>query len=296
MSEGEKLPFKFLSPQSEAVPLLFNSPHSGNFYPQSFIDASRLDAHALRQSEDMFVDALLAEAPRAGAGVLTARFPRAYVDLNRAPYELEQALFADALPPHIDRHSARAAAGLGTVPRLVAENTPIYDKKLSFAEAEQRIETIYHPYHRRLADEMTRLHMNHGYAVLVDTHSMPSQATRMTAGNRQIDFVIGDRHGRSCAPQLSDWLTGFLSARGYAVARNKPYAGGFITSRYGKPGEAHHAVQIEINRGLYMDETSYKKHDGFVRLQHDFADLVEALVDLMPLLFGTNAGTQSAAE
>ncbi len=296
MSEGSPLSFEFSPPHSEAVPLLFNSPHSGNYYPQDFIDASRLDAHEIRQSEDMFVDALLANGPKIGAALMSAYYPRAYVDLNRAPYELEPALFADSLPPHIDRHSARAAAGLGTVPRLVAENTPIYNKKLNFAEAERRIEQIYHPFHRRLADEMTRLHMKHGYAVLIDSHSMPSQATKLSSGDKRIDFVIGDRHGRSCAPQLSDWLSRFLSHRGYQVARNKPYAGGFITARYGRPGEGHHAAQIEINRALYMDEASYEKHDGFARLQNDLTDLMRELVDIMPLLLGPNTGAQSAAE
>jgi N-formylglutamate amidohydrolase len=290
------LPFEFTPPQREAVPLLFNSPHSGRYYPQSFLNASRLDPHAIRQSEDMFVDDLLANAPALGAAVMAAHYPRAYVDLNRAPYELEPSLFTDSLPPHIDRHSARAAAGLGTVPRLVAENTPIYDKKLSFAEAEKRIETIYHPFHRRLADEMTRLHGAHGYAVLIDTHSMPSQATRLSADDRQVDFVIGDRFGRSCAPELSDWISNFLTARDWHVTRNKPYAGGFITSRYGKPGEGHHAVQIEINRAIYMDENGYEKHAGFAELQAQLTDMIGELLAVLPLMLDRQTGTQSAAE
>ena len=296
MQEGTPLPYEFTPPLSETVPLLFNSPHSGNYYAPEFIAASRLDPHAIRQSEDMFVDKLLADAPELGAAVMAAQHPRAYVDLNRAPYELEQALFSDTLPPHIDRHSARAATGLGTVPRLVAENTPIYDTKLLFAEAEKRIETIYHPFHRRLADEMTALHNRHGYAVLIDTHSMPSQATRVSAGDKPIDFVIGDRHGRSCAPQLSDWLASFLSVRGWSVARNKPYAGGFITSRYGKPGENHHAVQIEINRSIYMNEASYKPHAGFQKLQMQINELIGELIAAMPYLLDPTTGTQSAAE
>lgn len=290
------LPFEFKSPEREAVPLLFNSPHSGRFYPQEFLAASRLDDHAIRQSEDMFVDELLADAPHIGVAVMSAHYPRAYVDLNRAPYELEQNLFAEPLPPHIDRHSARAAAGLGTVPRLVAENTPIYDKKLDFAEAERRIETIYHPFHRRLADEMTRMHSLHGYAVLIDTHSMPSQATRLSADDPQVDFVIGDRHGRSCAPQLSDWIAAFLDARGWRVNRNKPYAGGFITSRYGKPGEGHHAVQIEINRALYMDESGYEKHAGFQELQTQLSDMTRELIELLPAMLGHQGSSRSAAE
>ena len=280
------------------APLLLTSPHSGAHYPKSFIDASRLDAHAIRQSEDMFVDALLAHAPQHGIGVLSANYPRAYVDLNRAPYELEQALFKDVLPAHIDRHSARAAAGLGTVPRLVAENTPIYDGKLLFAEAERRIETVYQPFHRKLADTLHALQTGFGYAVLLDTHSMPSQATRLSSEGRRIDFVLGDRHGRSCDARLSDWLERALTARGWQVARNKPYAGGFITDRYGRPADGTHAVQIEINRAIYMDESNYTKHAGFTRLQNDLTELVSAFAAALPtLLSDTLPGpTRSAAE
>ena len=288
-----------MGPQSGMeASLLLTSPHSGAHYPKSFIDASRLDAHAIRQSEDMFVDALLAKAPAHGIGVLSANYPRAYVDLNRAPYELEQALFKDALPAHIDRYSARAAAGLGTVPRLVAEKTPIYDGKLSFAEAERRIQNVYHPFHRKLEDTLHTLLHSFGYAVLLDTHSMPSQATRLSSKGRRIDFVLGDRYGRSCDARLSDWLERDLTARGWQVARNKPYAGGFITDRYGSPADGMHAVQIEINRAIYMDEKNYTKHAGFTRLQNDLTGLVAALATALPtLLSDTLPGhTCSAAE
>ena len=288
-----------MGPQSGMeASLLLTSPHSGAHYPKSFIDASRLDAHAIRQSEDLFVDALLAKAPAHGIGVLSANYPRAYVDLNRAPYELEQALFKDALPAHIDRYSARAAAGLGTVPRLVAEKTPIYDGKLSFAEAERRIQNVYPPFHRKLEDTLHTLLHSFGYAVLLDTHSMPSQATRLSSKGRRIDFVLGDRYGRSCDARLSDWLERDLTARGWQVARNKPYAGGFITDRYGRPADGMHAVQIEINRAIYMDEKNYTKHAGFTRLQNDLTGLVAALATALPtLLSDTLPGhTCSAAE
>jgi N-formylglutamate amidohydrolase len=280
------------------APLLLTSPHSGAHYPKSFIDASRLDAHAIRQSEDMFVDALLARAPQHGIGVLSANYPRAYVDLNRAPYELEQALFEDTLPAHIDRHSARAAAGLGTVPRLVAENTPIYDGKLSFAEAENRIENVYQPFHRKLENQLGALQKTFGYAVLLDTHSMPSQAARLSADGRRIDFVLGDRHGRSCDARLSDWLDRELSARGWTVARNKPYAGGYITDRYGRPANGMHAVQIEINRAIYMDEVNYAKHAGFGKLQDDLTALTVDFAAALPALLSDTlpSPAQSAAE
>lgn len=310
MSEHDEHAFVFTPPAAPSsnedmgphsgmkASLLLTSPHSGAHYPKSFIDASRLDAHAIRQSEDMFVDALLAKAPAHGIGVLSANYPRAYVDLNRAPYELEQALFKDALPAHIDRHSARAAAGLGTVPRLVAENTPIYDGKLSFAEAERRIQNVYHPFHRKLRDTLHTLLHSFGYAVLLDTHSMPSQATRLSSVGRRIDFVLGDRYGRSCDARLSDWLERDLTARGWQVARNKPYAGGFITDRYGRPADGMHAMQIEINRAIYMDENNYTKHAGFARLQNDLTELVASFATALPaLLSDTLPGpTRSAAE
>ena len=174
MYESAHSPF-VLSPLQTAagVPLLVTSPHSGADYPAEFLAASQLDAHDIRQSEDMYVDALYADAPTLGIVLLAARFPRAYIDLNRAPYELEQALFTDKLPDHIDTKSMRAAAGLGTVPRLVAENTPIYKAKLPFAEAERRIKAIYRPFHAMLSQRLDALYDAHGYSLLVDAHSMP---------------------------------------------------------------------------------------------------------------------------
>ena len=301
MSAQDEQAFIFTPPATDtggAGSLLLTSPHSGAYYPQSFMDASRLDAHQIRLSEDMFVDALLARVPQHGIGVLSAHYPRAYVDLNRAPYELEQALFEDALPAHIDRHSVRAAAGLGTVPRLVAENIPIYAGKLRFSEAEARIKNVYQPFHAKLETELLNMQKSNGYAVLVDTHSMPSQATRLSAEGRRIDFVLGDRHGRSCDNRLSDWLEAELSKRGWLVARNKPYAGGYITDRYGRPADGMHAVQIEINRAIYMDEDNYAKHAGFERLQNELTELVVAFAAQLPQWLDTSLPdpTRSAAE
>ncbi len=301
MIANNEQPFLFTPAASGtggAGSLLLTSPHSGSYYPQSFMDASCLDAHQIRLSEDMFVDALLARAPQHGIGVLSAHYPRAYVDLNRAPYELEQALFEDTLPAHIDRHSARAAAGLGTVPRLVAENIPIYAGRLRFSEAEARIKKIYQPFHSKLEAELNDIRKRAGYAVLLDAHSMPSQATRLSAEGRRIDFVLGDRHGRSCDNRLSDWLEVELSKRGWLVARNRPYAGGYITDRYGRPADGIHAVQIEINRSIYMDEDNYAKHAGFGRLQNELTELVVSLAAQLPQWLDTSLPdpTRSAAE
>ena len=281
-------PFRLSAPvQGTDIPVLVTSPHSGATYSEAFLAASRLDAHAIRQSEDMFVDDLFVASPEFGAHLLSATFPRAFIDLNRAPYELEQMLFEDRLPDHVDKKSTRASAGLGTVPRLVAENEPIYHGKLRFAEAEQRIERIYQPFHA----EMKRLtrHMvdKHGFAILLDAHSMPDiashRAGRLSDGT-SVDFVLGDRFGRACHPALTDWVKTQLEKHGYHVAMNKPYAGGYITEHYGQPAQGQHALQIEINRTIYMDEKNYDRHHGYHIVQSHMRDLIAALSQDMPML------------
>ena len=284
MSGALSDPFQFTEARAAvAAPVLVTSPHSGRDYPQDFLDSARLDAHQIRLSEDMYVDELFADAPAAGAALLAANYPRAYVDLNRAAYELEPALFDGPLPDHIDKGSMRAAAGLGTVPRLVAENMPIYAGKLNWAEAARRIEKVYKPFHARLKQEIDALQAAHGFAVLIDAHSMPSQAIKL-APRTATDFVIGTRHGRAAAPQLVDLVGGFLQSRGWKVAFNKPYAGGQITEHYGTPLTGRHALQIEINRALYMDEASYAKHDGFAGIRRDMSGLVGHIISALPAL------------
>lgn len=281
-------PYRLTLPSArQAAPLLISSPHSGSHYPSAFLAASRLDAHQIRQSEDMFVADLLDGIDLMGASLLAATYPRAYLDLNRAANELEPALFEDALPDTVDRKSQRAAAGLGTVPRLVAENVPIYARKLKYADAAARIEQIYHPFHQTLRAQLDDMHAAHGFAVLLDAHSMPSQATQ-SAQLRQpgpaIDFVLGDRHGRACASILPDFVGAFLMQRGYRVEHNQPYAGGYITDHYGRPAMACHALQIEMNRAIYMDERGYTKTDGFDRLRTDLHELVGAIIAELPAM------------
>ena len=301
--ETENQVFDFFEPAPEtpAQPLLITSPHSGSHYPQDFLTASRLDAHAIRQSEDMFVADLFAGVETLGASLLAARLPRAYLDLNRAPFELEQELFEDDLPSQFNSKSLRARAGLGIVPRLVAENTPIYSGKLAFAEAEHRIEKFYTPFHTTLAGTLDALHRQFGAAILIDAHSMPSQAARQNDGRPKqphIDIVLGTRHGRACHATLTDIVENFLKARGLSVARNRPYAGGYITEHYGRPDAGRHAIQIEINRAIYMDERSYQRHDGFDRLSETMHKLVAHLAAMPDLAAQLASPSQekSAAE
>ncbi|AUX77883.1 MULTISPECIES: N-formylglutamate amidohydrolase [Sinorhizobium] len=268
--------FEVLEPASQRIPLVFNSPHSGRYYPQSFLDQSRLDAHSIRRSEDHFVDELFQSATLLGAPLLRAHFPRAFLDVNREPYELDPRMFEGALPPHANISSMRVAGGLGTVPRLVAENMEIYRSRVPVEEALARIESIYKPYHATLRKLIARTHVQFGMAVLIDCHSMPGNVHLAGSGQRP-DFIIGDRYGTSAAAELSRFAVELLEQLGYAVTRNKPYAGGFITEHYGRPTRGLHALQIEINRSLYIDEATLVKKPGFAALETDLATFVAGL-------------------
>ncbi|SIQ39955.1 N-formylglutamate amidohydrolase [Rhizobium sp. RU20A] len=269
-------PFEVIEPVSQRVPFVFNSPHSGRVYPQSFLDQSRLDGQAIRRSEDHYVDELFGFVPRFGAPLLLAHFPRAFLDVNREPYELDPRMFEGALPPHANTGSVRVAGGLGTVPRLVAENMEIYRSRMPVADALGRIEEIYKPYHACLRRLIARTHVAFGMAILIDCHSMPANI-RVAGSSQRPDFIVGDRYGTSAAAELSRVAVGLLEDLGYTVSRNKPYAGGFITEHYGRPVRGLHALQIEINRGLYIDEATLQKKHGFAALASDLQVFVDAL-------------------
>lgn len=268
--------FEVIEPSDQRVPFVFNSPHSGRRYPASFLAASRLDQQSIRRSEDSFVDELFLPAVEAGAPLLRAHFPRAWLDVNREPFELDPKMFSGALPSFANTRSARVASGLGTIPRLVADGKAIYTDRLPVAEALDRIETVYVPYHRALRRLLDRTYESFGVAILVDCHSMPS--TVRTGTLRKADFVLGDRHGSSCAGALTDLVESALVRRGYDVSRNRPYAGGFITEHYGRPKHGTHAIQIEINRALYLNERTLERSKGYDALEADLAGLAAELV------------------
>jgi N-formylglutamate amidohydrolase len=271
-------------PTRQSVPLVFASPHSGTRYPADFVAASRLDPVALRRSEDSFVDAIFGSAPDHGAPLLKALFPRAFVDPNREPFELDPAMFEDTLPSYANTNSARVAAGLGTIARVVSNGTEIYRGKLRFAEAAERIASYYRPYHRTLQDLLDDTRREFGCYLLVDCHSMPSIGGPMDpdAGRNRADFVIGDCFGTSCDEIVVATAERALRAMSYTVVRNRPYAGGFTTANYGRPGSGLHAVQIEINRALYMDEVRIAAHAGLNDLAHRVSSLVAALAEIAP--------------
>lgn len=274
-------PIEILRPAAQTAPLVFASPHSGRAYPPEFVAASRLDPLTLRRSEDSFIDEIFHAVPEHGAPLLRANFPRAYVDPNREPFELDPRMFEDRLPDYANTGSPRVAAGLGTIARVVCSGAEIYQRKLRVGDALGRIETYYRPYHAALRGLVDDTVERFGLAVLVDCHSMPSIGGPMDQdpGLKRVDFVLGDCHGAACAPGVVDAIEAVLKGQGYVVTRNAPYAGGYTTRHYGRPEAGIHAVQIEINRALYMDEATYEQRPYFATLAGHITALVAAIVD-----------------
>jgi N-formylglutamate amidohydrolase len=272
-------PFEVLEPGKSKGPVLFNSPHSGSTYPRAFLTTSRLDIATLRRSEDSFVDELIAGVVDCGFPLIRAHFPRCFVDVNREPYELDPRMFDGRLPSFANTRSMRVAGGLGTVARVVGDAQEIYDQRIPVDDALRRIESLYKPFHRALRRLFTQLHRDFGAAILLDCHSMPSSAGHKDERPRP-EFVLGDRYGTSCVGAVSETVEQTLRSLGYGVSRNKPYAGGFITEHYGNPAAGLHAVQLEINRGLYMDERRYERSKNFARLAADLETLARRLGEI----------------
>lgn len=249
-------------PARRVSPVVFSSPHSGRDYSKDFLAASVLDPLAIRSSEDAFVDELFGSAPNYGAPLIVARAPRAYIDLNRACDELDPAVVEDV---GRGAHNPRVASGLGVIPRVVAGGRAIYRGKLTRGEADARIARHWRPYHARLADLLAESHRDFGHAVLIDCHSMPHEAieTHARPGFPRPDVVLGDRFGAAVGRDVMDRVEAAFVRAGLRVSRNSPFAGAFITQTYGRPSRGYHAVQVEIDRALYMDEKRIVKSSNF---------------------------------
>jgi len=270
----EPPPFLVTRPARQTVPIVFASPHSGAHYSAEFLAEARLDAVALRRSEDSFVDELFAAAPDHGAPLLAATFPRVFCDANREPWELDPGMFEGPLPAWVNSASPRVGAGLGTIARVVATGEPVYRHKLAFAEAEERVRRYWQPYHAALAALIAETRARFGCCLLLDCHSMPAHPSH---GAAPADFVLGDAHGTACSPRAARLVEEALSGMGYRVKRNDPYAGGYVTRHYGVPRDGVHALQIEIARSLYMDEARVERAAGMLPLQRDLGRLIRLL-------------------
>lgn len=292
MDLGGVAAFEYHEPAQLRVPFLFNSPHSGRVYPRQFLQQSVLDATAIRMSEDCYVDLLICDVVRLGAGFMAANFPRALVDVNREAYELDPEMFDEALPEFVPEPSMRVSAGLGTIPKVVAANMNIYDGTISLSDALNRIDRFYIPYHKQLDHALSAMRDSFGFAILIDCHSMPGKL-KFFGGVNQPDFILGDQHGRSCSQSFSLYAADLLREKGYTVSLNRPYSGGFITAHYGKPVENFHSLQIEINRSLYLNEISLEMNSNFLNLHKDLMDFA---ADLMAFPESELIGYQMAAE
>lgn len=285
-------PFRLLGTAAEAAPILLSSPHSGREYPSAFLAQSRLTVGQLRRAEDAYVDELLAGSVALNVPLIAARYGRAYLDLNRDADELDPAMIADPLPPSSGQSSERVAAGLGVLPRIAAHGLDIYASRLRLAEVKARVAALHAPYHAAIADLLERARLRHGYAILLDCHSMPTPPGGPTSAPH---FVLGDLHGTAAAPSLVDLIEVGIKQSGFRVVRNAPYAGGYTTLRHADPASGIHVVQIEVDRALYMDPARFTRHPGFAQIAGVFRRLVSTLLTLAPSL-GLEPSHRLAAE
>jgi N-formylglutamate deformylase len=274
-----KAAYHLIHPERRTTSVVFASPHSGRDYPWTFLRRTTLNEHSVRSSEDAFVDQLFDCAPRAGAPFIKAGAPRAYVDLNRSADELDPALIEGVSR---QGHNPRVASGLGVIPRVVANGQAIYSGKLSMAEARHRIETYWRPYHTALQGQLDQAHLMFGEAILVDCHSMPHEAMDAVArrGVRRPEIVLGDRFGAAADGAVVDRIEEVFTRAGLVVTRNTPFAGAYITQAYGRPSRGRHAVQIEIDRALYMNERLIRPNGNFEGFRRVMRDVVREIADI----------------
>mgnify|MGYP005854222323 FL=1 len=274
-----KTAYHLTHPERRTTAVVFASPHSGRDYPWSFLRRTRLDEHSVRSSEDFYVDQLFDSAPRAGAPLLRAGAPRAFVDLNRSPDELDPALIEGVSR---QGHNPRVASGLGVIPRVVANGRAIYSGKIPLWEAQHRIDTFWHPYHDALQAQLDQAHLMFGQAILIDCHSMPHEAMDSVArrGPRRPEIVLGDRFGAAADGEIVDRIEAAFAAVGLVVTRNTPFAGAYITQAYGRPTRARHAVQIEIDRALYMNERLIRPNGNFEAFRRLMRGVVHEIAEI----------------
>lgn len=275
----KKASYRLTLPIERTSSVVFSSPHSGRDYPWAFLRRSVLDERVVRSSEDAFVDLLFADAPQMGAPLLAANAPRAFVDLNRAADELDPALIEGIKK---SAHNPRISSGLGVIPRVVANGRVIHNGKISLREAEARLSTHWEPYHAQLQALLDESRDMFGEAILIDCHSMPHEAIASVtrAGRPRPEVVLGDRFGAAAHGDIMARIEAAFVAAGLKVGRNAPFAGAYITQHYGRPSKRQHAVQIEIDRGLYMNEQMIRPNGNFQNFRRLMAGVIAEIVSI----------------
>ncbi|WP_159807959.1 N-formylglutamate amidohydrolase [Litoreibacter roseus] len=266
-------------PDVQTTSVVFASPHSGRHYPRAFLRRSVLDELTIRSSEDAFIDLIVGNAPDCGAPLLVAKAPRAFLDLNRASDELDPSVVEGIGKV---AHNPRIASGLGVVPRVVSNGRAIYRGKISKAEATARIERYWLPYHTCLQKLLDHTRRQFNEAILIDCHSMPHEALDAVAkpGAPRPEVVLGDRFGSSAETDLVDRIETIFLDAGLTVSRNAPFAGAYITQHYGRPSRRQHAIQIEVDRALYLNETYVRPNDNFRNFQAVMTRVVQEISDI----------------
>ncbi len=272
------IPFIRSGPADAMCPILLTSPHSGTHLPAAFLNSTRLPVSVLRRLEDSHVGALLACSVAAGLPLLEATHSRAYLDLNRSEDELDPAMLSGPAPVRATL-TERVRRGYGVLPRIAAPNQPIYPGRIAPADAQFRLRSLHFPWHAAISESLAASQNRHGFAILLDCHSMPTPEGANPPG-----LVLGDLHGRSAAGALVDWLDDAFTAAGMKVARNAPYAGGHTTERHANPAEGVHAVQLEFDRRLYMSPETLRPHAGFDPLAKTIASVAARLLEALPLM------------
>lgn len=278
-----KKPVEVIYPDDWTLPVIFSSPHSGDYYPDSFVRQSNLDLLSLRQSEDYKVDELIGTAPRHGAPMVKSNYPRAFCDPNRQAYELDPSMFDEDLPEHVTTSSHRIAAGIGTIPKIVSAGKQIHTSLLTYQDALERLMICYFPYHAALKELIDDGVEKFGQILLVDCHSMPGSPANISDESKLTDFILGDRFGDACSLEYSIFIANKLKSYGYSVCYNSPYAGGYITQHYSRNFKNVNVLQIEINRHLYMDQSTLTPTEGMTALKDQLSELIMDLNTIFKL-------------
>ena len=271
--------FKLLEPENKTNNIIYNSPHSGEKFPDGFLETTLIDKSILLSSADSFVDQLFEDAPINGSSIISNIYARSFIDTNREAFELDPDMFSGEITKKLNYRSNKVKLGFGSIAKFAVNRKDIYADKIPFEEALSRLDNYYYPVHKKLTSLIESRFDDFGYAMLVDCHSMPSYKFlgQDVFRSSQPDIILGDLHGKSCHPAITDYLIKFFKEQDLTVTCNAPFAGGFNTQNYGKPKKNRHAIQIEINKSLYMDEFERTQNKQFQSIKKMMTKLSKKL-------------------